>query len=536
MVHFAVPPVGRDQLTLFTEKLDDIIDDDHPVRLLDDILEKIDWTAWENSYVLTRGQPPIHPRYLAGAILYGIMKRIRSSRALEEAIQIRIDFRWLVHGMTIDHSTICRFREKSKGLIKDLFVQIAMVARTIGYVHLETLGFDGTRLRASNRRTGSRTPEELKILRNELEKQFEELEKQIAQADKEENQQSGQPIRARLTKDLKDVARRRAQVDAALAEVDRLTNANQKVPNRIPITDPQSRIMPNKEGGFAPNYTPTSLVDIDSGMVVATEVISGLDEDKYMMPLVNEVTKNFGLEESPLELLADGMMGTGENLAQCHALAIELYSPSEIDMESDNPALRPDLTQPIPAEDIPKLQTIETKHRDGTTTTQFHKNAFVYDEENDCYRCPNGKALEYSHTTSETENGRKRIRMRYQADPADCGGCPLKQFCVKGQGSHRTVNHEQHEKLRIAHAKKMATDEGKKIYSRRRHAVERVFATTKQQFGARCFLTRGLAQVQCEWDWLISAFNLHRLMTLVGKVGPPKPSKRIVALPRPPFP
>ncbi len=57
MVHFAVPPVGRDQLTLFTEKLDDIIDDDHPVRLLDDILEKIDWTAWENSYVLTRGQP-----------------------------------------------------------------------------------------------------------------------------------------------------------------------------------------------------------------------------------------------------------------------------------------------------------------------------------------------------------------------------------------------------------------------------------------------------------------------------------------------
>ncbi len=76
MVHFAVPPVGRDQLTLFTEKLDDIIDDDHPVRLLDDILEKIDWTAWGEFLRVTRGQPPIHPRYLAGAILYGIMKRI----------------------------------------------------------------------------------------------------------------------------------------------------------------------------------------------------------------------------------------------------------------------------------------------------------------------------------------------------------------------------------------------------------------------------------------------------------------------------
>ncbi len=109
-----------------------------------------------------------------------------------------------------------------------------MVARTIGYVQLETLGFDGTRLRASNRRTGSRTPEELKILRKELEKHFEELEKQIAQADKEENQQSGQPIRARLTKDLKDVARRRAQVDARAGRSGSLDECKSKGPESDP--------------------------------------------------------------------------------------------------------------------------------------------------------------------------------------------------------------------------------------------------------------------------------------------------------------
>ncbi len=94
MVHFAVTPVGRDQLTLFTEKLDDIIDDDHPFDCLTTFSRRLTGRRGE-SYVLTRGQPPIHPRYLAGAILYGIMKRIRSSRALEEAIQIRIDFRCL---------------------------------------------------------------------------------------------------------------------------------------------------------------------------------------------------------------------------------------------------------------------------------------------------------------------------------------------------------------------------------------------------------------------------------------------------------
>ena len=56
---------------------------------------------------------------------------------------------------------------------------------------------------------------------------------------------------------------------AELAEVARVrdeerrqagTDPKQK-PAQVPTTDPQSRVMPNKEGGFAPNYTPTALTD-----------------------------------------------------------------------------------------------------------------------------------------------------------------------------------------------------------------------------------------------------------------------------------
>jgi hypothetical protein len=58
--------------------------------------------------------------------------------------------------------------------------------------------------------------------------------------------------------------------------------------------------------------------------------------------------------------------------------------------------------------------------------------------------------------------------------------------------------HEQHESHRVE------------------HAGERPFATIKSQFGARGFLTRGLAKVRCEWHWLTSAFNLHRPMSLIA--------------------
>ena len=91
----------RDQLVLFPTRLDEAVGPEHRVRLLDDILSRLDWSQWEAEYVLTRGQPPIHPRILAGVILYGLLTRIRTSRALEESLQVRLDFRWLVEGRSI---------------------------------------------------------------------------------------------------------------------------------------------------------------------------------------------------------------------------------------------------------------------------------------------------------------------------------------------------------------------------------------------------------------------------------------------------
>lgn len=523
MAGFATPPVGRSQLVLFPEKLDDVIASDHVVRLLDEIMEGLDWQAWEARYVLERGQPPIPPRILASVILYGIIKRIRSSRALEEALEVRTDFRWLAQGRSIDHTTLSRFRTKNSLQIKELFVQIALVARSLGYLPLSTLGFDGTRMRASNRKSGSRTPEELRQAKRELSEKFDELEAQLAQADQQDDEQFGNSNGYQLSRELADVSQRKKKVEAALAEIEQLESADQRVPARVPITDPQSRITPNKDGGFAPNYTPIATVDIDSGLVVAADVIANTEEDKRMVDAVKDVVESFSLEHAPGELLADGMMCTGENLVECEAMGIDFYSPIKLGAGGNNPAQREDPSQPVSAEDIARLPTTTTKHRDGKKTTRFNKNAFVYDKENDCYWCPSGKPLRYKGSTRETENGRTRVRLRYYADAKNCDSCPLRSYCIAATTKQRMVCHEQHESHRVEHANKMAKPESKKKYARRRHAGERPFATIKSQFGARGFMTRGLNKVRSEWHWLTAAFNLHRLVSLIsGNAGPPK--------------
>ena len=57
------------------------------------------------------------------------------------------------------------------------------------------------------------------------------------------------------------------------------------------MTDFESRVTPNKEGGFAPNFTPLATVDVASGMIVATNVIAGTDEDKHLIPSIESVQK-----------------------------------------------------------------------------------------------------------------------------------------------------------------------------------------------------------------------------------------------------
>ena len=121
MAQWARRPEHRDQMVLYATRLDDAIGPEHPVRLFDEILGCLSWTEWEGGYHLRLGQPPIHPRVLASVLLYGVMKRVRTSRALEAALRERIDFRWLAHGFQIDHSALREFRAKHSDKLKDLF-------------------------------------------------------------------------------------------------------------------------------------------------------------------------------------------------------------------------------------------------------------------------------------------------------------------------------------------------------------------------------------------------------------------------------
>ena len=121
MTYWQPAPVPRDQLVLFPESLEDRIPEDHPVRLLDEILDTMDWREWEAEYNGEVGQPPIHPSVLGKVVLYGLLRRTRSSRQIEYSLTHNVDFMWLASGRSIDHTTICNFRTKHDKQLRNLY-------------------------------------------------------------------------------------------------------------------------------------------------------------------------------------------------------------------------------------------------------------------------------------------------------------------------------------------------------------------------------------------------------------------------------
>ncbi len=508
MDYWAKPGLDRQQAMLFYPTLDQSISDNHPVRHLDEILRTLDWSAWEQEYDGRRGQPPIPPWVMAGVILYGLMRRIRSSRQLEYACANNIDFMWLAEGRTIDHDTLCKFRTKFKEPLKQLFKQVGRLAMTMGLIRLVEVAFDGTRVKANASRLHTWTAERVEAALRELEPQIEKLLQETDSADAADATLWGEGQPRDLPPELADAKQRQEKLRKLLEQLREADVARKKdgvkTPAQLPKADTESGVMPNKEGGYAPNYTPVVATDGAQDFIADCDVIGGPNEHNELLPSVQRIEENFG--QKPGSVAADKAFGTGPNLEAMEQRQVEFYTPVESSVPQEgNPAKREDPRQPVPEQDWAKLPRNERKKLD--------KCCFVYDETADIYYCPMGKELPYRESKKYDSTQGKRVVRVYACK--DCQGCSLAKECLDSRakpGQGRTVSRDGHEPARERMHAKMQTAEGQQTYHRRMHIGETPFAIIKGILDVRRFLLRGLEKVRTEWRWVCTAYNLKKLI------------------------
>ena len=143
-------PYNQGQISLFPERLDTYIPEDHPVRLVSAVVDKLGITPILKTYK-GGGPSSYHPRMLLKVLFYAYLMNIFSSRKIEKALRENIHFMWLSGKQFPDFRTINHFRShRLKGQIQQIFSAIVMMLAEMGMIDItSTLYTDGTKIEAN---------------------------------------------------------------------------------------------------------------------------------------------------------------------------------------------------------------------------------------------------------------------------------------------------------------------------------------------------------------------------------------------------
>src|SRR5437016_8542634 len=166
--------VDYDRALDLTVRLGDCLPPDHLARFVVDSVAQLDHSALYAHYG-PRGGEPYAPEVLLSLLLYGYATRVFSSRKIERATYESVPFRFIAGNLHPDHDTLAMFRHTFLPELKDLFVQVLLLAQEAGVLKLGTISLDGTKIHADASKHNAVSYKRLRELETQLRAEIEEL-------------------------------------------------------------------------------------------------------------------------------------------------------------------------------------------------------------------------------------------------------------------------------------------------------------------------------------------------------------------------
>lgn len=459
----------RAQSVLFPERLDDWIHEDSTVRVIDVFVDELDLRklGFERADPAATGRPGYSPATLLKIYVYGYLNRVQSSRRLEIEAQRNLELIWLTGRLAPDFKTIADFRRDNGEAIRQVCKEFVLLCRRMKLFGAGIVAIDGSKFKAVNNRDKNFTDRKLQARVEQLENNIKRYLIELDRADRDIT--AVLPGRVAHLKD--KIAKVKQQMQALDAIGEQMKSSED---GQISLTDPDARSMATSGRGTGiVGYNVQTAVDAKHHLIVAHEV-TNVGHDRDQLAGMAKLAKAAAGEEE-LIALADRGYYEGYEILECERAGVAAVVPKP--MTSNNLA-------------------------EGL----FDKRDFVYEAKRDQYRCPAGKIAIYRFTTEEAG---KTLHKYWSSD---CPQCPMKPRCTKGQ--NRRISRWEHEDvLDVVQERLEGAPEAMKL---RRQTVEHVFGTLKAWMGPSHFLTRTLPRVRTEMSLQVLAYNLKRVIKILG--------------------
>jgi len=434
-----------------TIRLQEALPPNHLARFIVDVIAQLDLSPIYAHYG-ARGGEAFAPDILLGLLFYGYATGVFSSRKIEKATYESLPFRFMAGDLHPDHDTIASFRKTFLPELKDLFVQILLMAQALGVLKLGNLSLDGTKIHADASKSKAVSYKRLLALERQLQTEVDELFALSEQAEQLEAR-AGLVIpdeialrqeRLAHLAEAKAVLEARAQARYQAEQADyeakvqareeKARQTKRKPRGRAPkpptpgpqdkdqynFTDPESRIMKNStDDGFDQHYNAQVAVEQASFLIVAHSLSNHANDKEEALPTLDALAPPLGTPEA---VTLDNGFFSESNIAALEARGIEPYI--------------------------------------ATGRDPHHKS---------------WRALLAERPAPPPDDASPKIKMAY----------------------------------------KLQTEVGQALYRLRKCTVEPVIGLLKEILGFRQFSLRGLAAAAGEWCLVCLAFNLKRLHVLL---------------------
>ena len=451
----------QSQVYFVPVRLNNFLETEHPARVIDIIVEKMDLSSLYEQYS-EEGNPPYHPKMMLKVLFYAYYRGVMSCRQIWDALAFRSDFIFLSAGQVPNFRTVNSFRLRHLDLLPELFTQIVFLCVELDMVDFQNLAIDGQKIQAN---ASFRKSKNL----NGLKKEYAKVQKGIRKlVEKEVNEEFPEELRKKRLKRLEQKAEKLGEFAEKLKEL----NDEEK---RMNMSDEDAPVMRHKDGRSLPSYNHQSATDSKYGVVCAAQSTQNNDLPEDLLPIVDEAKENSGQAHKNV-------------IGDCGFCDYEVLEKVEVDREEE--FYIPD-------------QLYETSKKDGSGKAKYRLERFTRNEDGSII-CPEGSEMEHKSTLNYPDGHHVDV---YEGTA--CEGCPSHDRCTKGK--KRKISIDSRENFRTIMREKLSSEEGREIYMKRQGLAEPLHGDDQKNKGWRQHHLRGFAKVAGE-------FLLIRIATNLGKI------------------
>ncbi len=492
-------------LELFPENIFDKIPDNHPVRLVDTVVNSLDISDILKKYK-GGGTSAYHPRMMIKVLFYSYLSNIYSCRKIAKALHENIHFMYISGNSTPDFRTINDFRGKIlKDSIKTLFAEVVKMLVEMGYVSLDVQYIDGTKIEAKSNKYSFVWRGSVEKYKDKLEAKINsilsDIEKSILSDNQEANKEelpkniNSEELKKRLSvlnKNLKEPPKKVAKELQKLQEehLPKLEKYEKDLAilgarNSYSKTDSDATFMRMKEdhmknGQLKPAYN--AQISTENQFVTHASIHQTPGDTTTLESHLTSFEESYNKHSK--EIVADAGYGSEENYELLEKKNVEAYV---------------------------KYNYFHKEQKRKMKNNPFLVQNLFYNAEQDFYVCPMGQRMEnVGQGKRISSNGYESQVTYYQAKR--CFACPLRGRCHKAKDNRTIeVNHRLNF-LKQKAKEKLLSKKGLEHRSKRPIEPEAVFGQLKSNNKFNRFTFKGLEKVELEFLLMAIGHNFRKMI------------------------